>query len=141
MAEAYATVTDYTDRTGAELDFKGKQQVTALLVDASALIRRNIPAGFTPDPDITRALAVKIVGRARTNPGGLRSKTVGGRAETYGEDGGLYITEAEATDLQPPADDEGGGVYTVTLRDEAFPPRRHGGRREPHYYDELERWC
>lgn len=125
MAEPFATVADYVARTGRPLKPAQETQVQAYLVDATALIRSRLPTGYEPDPDMARAIAVKIVRRAITNPGGLRSRMVGGWSESYDEDGGLYITDDEVASLLPDEDDEG-QAYTVRMIDYAYGPQaRH----------------
>jgi hypothetical protein len=44
-------------------------------------------------------------------------------SETLGESGGLYLTESEIAQLQPPdtADPDSDAAYTVVLRDEGLP--------------------
>ena len=63
-----------------------------------------------------------MVIRATTNPGGRRSRTVGGVSETYDQDGGLYLADGELDALMSGWDQGASGAYTVGLRDEAFPP-------------------
>lgn len=120
MAEAYATVDDYTARTpGPSLTDQQRVQVDALLVDASAIMRGKVPAGIVPDPDTARAICVKIVKRAVINAGGRRSRTIGGYAETLTDSGGLYITDEEINDLLGDTSASGDGAYTVPLYDQA----------------------
>lgn len=121
---SYATLTDYEQRHGTVSTVEMGDKVRAELADASALIRSILPAGYTPAADLTRALAVKVAWRSITNPGGRRSKTVGSVSESYGEDGGLYLSEQEQAMLlaayragQPTA-------YTVDLRDDGLCQRR-----------------
>jgi hypothetical protein len=136
---AFATVQDYAVRTGkSSLSEAQTQRVTALLDDASALIRSQLPAGYEPDADLAKAVTVAVVVRAVTNPGGLRSKTVGGVSATYDQDGGLYLADGELDALLAGWDTGSSGAYTLGVRDEAFPPysQRMGdtyayrGRRE-----------
>ncbi|MFJ5089973.1 hypothetical protein [Streptomyces sp. NPDC088674] len=117
---AFATLDDYTARAGASLSASQRAQVEAYLNDASALMRRHIPAGHEPDPDTLRAVCVAVVRRVMANPGGYRSRTIGGYSETLGEDGGLYLTDDEKDQLLPPEDDDLGAdaAYTVGLRSE-----------------------
>lgn len=125
MAATYASVGDYTKRTpGPALTDAKRDQVAAMLVDASAIIRNAIPPGIDADPDVARALCVTIARRAITNPGGHRSRTIGGYAETLTDAGGLFITDDEIEllvgELQADA------AYTVPIRDQGYPRRRYG---------------
>jgi hypothetical protein len=63
-----------------------------------------------------------VAERALINTGGRRSRTVGGVSETYDQDGGLYLADAELNALLAGWDGGSSGAYTVPLRDEAFPP-------------------
>jgi hypothetical protein len=87
---AFATVDDYTARAGGTLSAAQAVQVAAYLDDATAMMRRHIPAGYEPDPATLRAVCVAVVRRVMANPGGYRQRTIGGYSETLGEDGGLY---------------------------------------------------
>jgi hypothetical protein len=118
---AFATVDDYEARAAVTLADPQLSQVTAYLTDASALMTRAIPAGFTPDPDTARAVCVSIVRRVMANPGGFRVRTIGGYSETLGEDGGMYLTDAEAALLQPtdPTDPDADAAYSVSLAEES----------------------
>lgn len=120
---AFATTADYQARAAVTLAEPQLSQVAAYLDDASALMRRHIPAGYTPDPDTTRAVCVAVVRRMMANPGGYRARTIGGYSETLGEDGGLYLTEAEIGMLQPEdADDpDADAAYSVPLLDQGLP--------------------
>jgi hypothetical protein len=113
----YATVQDYADRHALTLSGAAAIQVQALLVDASALIRNNLPTGFIPDPELARALAVVIAHRSKKNPGGLRSRTLGEYSEVLGEAGGLYITKGDIDSLLPSEFGNGDAAYTVLPRD------------------------
>jgi hypothetical protein len=117
---AYATLADYEARHGSVCSSEQINQVTALLDDASALIAAILPAGYTPAAELTRAVAVSVAWRGITNPGGLRSKTVGGVSESYGEDGGLYLTDAERRMLLAAYDADHSTAYTVELRDDGL---------------------
>jgi hypothetical protein len=120
---AFATLDDYTVRTGqSALSTAQAARITALLDDASALIRSQLPTGYEPDADLAKAVVVTMVIRAATNPGGRRSRTVGGVSETYDQDGGLYLADGELEALLSGWDEGGSGAYTVGLRDDAFPP-------------------
>lgn len=120
---AFATVEDYAVRTGqSSLGTTQSARITALLDDASALIRSQLPAGYDPDPDLAKAVTVAVVVRAATNPGGLRSKTVGGVSATFDQDGGLYLADGELDALLAGWDTGSSGAYTLGVRDEAFPP-------------------
>lgn len=126
MADPYATVADYQVRTGQTLTGPAADQVTALLADASAIVRSILPAGYEPDADAARAVVVAMVRRGMTNPGGRRSITMGGYSATLDQDGGLYLTDAERDLLLAGYEGDGAsGAYTVGLRDEAFLPRAH----------------
>jgi hypothetical protein len=122
---AFATVTDYTDRVAVTLPEGSpkRRQVEAYLDDASALMRRHIPAGHEPDPATLRAIAVSVVRRVMANPGGYRQRTIGQYSETLGEDGGLYLTDEEIAQLQPEdaTDPSADAAYTVGLADSGMP--------------------
>lgn len=123
MAEPYATVADYEVRAGQTLTGPGRDQVDALLGDASAIVRSILPAGYEPDADAARAVVVAMVRRGMANPGGLRSRTMGGYSETLDQDGGLYLTDAERDLILAGYEGDGAsGAYTIGLRDEAYPP-------------------
>ncbi|MEU3124668.1 hypothetical protein ABZ696_30945 [Streptomyces albidoflavus] len=128
-APPFATVEDYEARAGVRLVEPQRSQVEAYLDDASALMRRHIPAGFTPDPATTKAIAVAVVRRVMANPGGYRQRTIGQYSETLGEAGGLYLTEDEIAALQPEdsTDPDADGAYTLGMRDEGLP----GWRPDP----------
>jgi hypothetical protein len=120
---AFATVDDFTVRTGqSSLSMVQAGRVTALLDDASALVRSQLPPGYDPPADLAKAITVTMVIRATTNPGGLRSKTVGGVSATYDQDGGLYLTDDELALLLSGLDENSSGAYTVGVHDAAFPP-------------------
>jgi hypothetical protein len=117
---AFATVEDYTARAGGALSAAQAVQVAAYLDDATAMMRRHIPTGYEPDPATLRAICVAVVRRVMANPGGFRQRTIGGYSETLGEDGGLYVTDDEKDQLQPPEDDgdpDSDAAYTVGLVD------------------------
>jgi hypothetical protein len=126
---AYATVDDYATWTGQTLSAAQQAQVTMKLDGVSALIRSKLPSGYEPDAEVAKMLVLAIVERAMTNTGGLRSKTVGGVALTFGEDGGLYVTDDEWDSLLSGWDEGASGAYTVGLRDDAFAPVVPGLRR------------
>ncbi len=128
---AFATVADYEARAAVTLAGVQLAQVTALLDDASALIRSRLPAGFEPDADMARAVTVGVVRRVMANPGGYRARTIGAYSETLGEDGGLYLTDDELAALLPAEQDPGThAAYSVPLADQApwgwSDPERHG---------------
>lgn len=121
MAAPYATVEDYEARAAVSLPENSprRRQIEQYLVDASALMRRHVPAGHEPDTETTRAICVAVVRRVIANPGGRRQRSIGQYAETLGEDGGLYLTDDEKeqlgddSDVDPDAD----AAYTVGLVD------------------------
>lgn len=117
---AYATRDDYEDRHGPATTDQQIKKINAKLQDATALIRSVLPAGYTPAAELTRALCVAITYRAITNPGGLRSQTVGGVSRSFGEDGGLYLTEAEERMLLAAHTAASATAYTVDLRDDGL---------------------
>lgn len=120
---AFATVEDYITWTGkTSLSDAQQDQITMKLEGVSALIRVKLPSGYDPDPVVSRTIVLAIIERAMTNTGGLRSKQVGGVAYTFGEDGGLYITDDEWENLLSGWDEGSSGAYTLGVRDEAFPP-------------------
>jgi hypothetical protein len=120
----YATLTDYEQRHGTVSTVAMGDKVRAELEDASALIRSILPAGYTPAVELTRALAVKVAWRSITNPGGRRSVTVGSVSESYGEDGGLYLTDAERAMLLAAFNAGQPTAYTVDLRDDGLRHQR-----------------
>ncbi|WP_431784331.1 hypothetical protein [Streptomyces chumphonensis] len=117
---AYATVEDYEARAAVSLVGAKRAQVEAYLDDASALMRRHIPAGHNPDPDVLRTVAIAVTRRVMANPGGYRQRTIGQYSETLGEDGGLYLTDDESGLLQPePVDDPtADAAYSIGLVDD-----------------------
>lgn len=119
MAAAFATVEDYEKRAAVTLAGARRDQVEVYLEDASALMRGKIPAGHTPDPDTTRAIAIAVTRRVIANGGGYRQRTIGQYSETLGENGGLYLTEDEIDQLQPEddTDPDADAAYTVRLVD------------------------
>lgn len=121
MAAAFATVEDYEARAAVTLPDGSprRRQVEQYLVDASALMRRHIPAGYEPDTDTTRAICIAVVRRVLANPGGRRQRSIGQYAETLGEDGGLYLTDDEKQQLgdDTDADPDADGAYSLTLTD------------------------
>lgn len=121
---AYATLTDYERRHGTVSSVEMGDKVRAELEDASALIGSILPAGYTPAAELTRALAVKVAWRSITNPGGRRSVTVGSVSESYGEDGGLYLTDQEQAMLLAAYNAGQPTAYTVDLRDDGLRHRR-----------------
>lgn len=132
MAAAFATVEDYEKRAAVTLPDGSprRAQVEVYLDDASALMRRHIPAGYTPDPDTTRAIAVAVTRRVVANGGGYRQRTIGQYSETLGENGGLYLTPDEIEQLQPEDSTDPGAdiAYSVELVD------RGGWRDDPADY-------
>jgi hypothetical protein len=119
---AFATVEDYTARSGATLSAAQTVQVAAYLDDATAMMRRHIPPDYEPDAGTLRAICVAVVRRVMANPGGFRQRTIGGYSETLGEDGGLYLTDDEKEQLLPPPgngdDPDSDAAYTVGLADQ-----------------------
>lgn len=131
MAEPFATVKDYTDRSAVTLPEGSakRTQVEVYLADASAIMRRHIPAGYTPDEATLRAICVAVVRRVMANPGGYRQRTIGQYSESLGEDGGLYLTDDEKAQLQPEdaTDPDSDAAYSVDLVDGGLP----GWRPDP----------
>ncbi|MFI5808980.1 hypothetical protein [Streptomyces sp. NPDC051561] len=126
---AFATVEDYEKRAAVTLAGARRDQVEAYLDDASALMRRHIPAGYTPAAETTRAIVIAVTRRVIANGGGYRQRTIGQYSETLGENGGLYLTEDEIGQLQPEVvtDPDADAAYTVGLLDQA----PHGWRDDP----------
>lgn len=122
---AFATVEDYEARAAVSLPEGSprRKQVEAYLDDASALMRRHIPAGYEPDPATLKAIAVSVVRRVMANPGGYRQRTIGQYSESLGEDGGLYLTDDEKAQLQPEdvTDPGADAAFTLGLRDDGLP--------------------
>lgn len=138
---AFATIEEYVTWTGqTSMSDAQKARVTMRLDGVSALIRTKLPSGYEPDPDVARMLLLAIVERAMTNPGGLRSKTVGGVAYTFDQDGSLYVTDEEWDSLLARWQEGSSGAYTVGLRDEAFPPCVPGLYDPYAYHDRRERY-
>ncbi|RRQ79399.1 hypothetical protein CQW39_09660 [Streptomyces griseofuscus] len=129
---AFATVDDYSARAAVTLaeGSPKRAQVEAYLDDATALMRRHIPAGYEPDPATLKAIAVSIVRRVMANPGGYRQRTIGQYSESLGEDGGLYLTDDEKAQLAPEdvTDPDADAAYTIGVADEGLP----GWRRDPY---------
>lgn len=134
---AFATVDDYTARAAVTLaeGSPRRAQVEAYLDDASALMARHIPAGYTPDEGTLRAICVSVVRRVMANPGGRRQRTIGQYSETLGEDGGLYLTPDEVGQLQPEdtTDPDADAAYSFGLADEGLP----GWRPDPYEWRPL----
>jgi hypothetical protein len=124
---AYATLADYEARHGTVASGAQIDKVNALLDDASALISAILPAGYSPAVELARAVCVAVAWRGVTNPGGLRSVTVGSVSESYGEDGGLYLTDGEMAMLLAAHTAGVATAYTIDLRDDGLrdyrPPR------------------
>ncbi|MEU9065822.1 hypothetical protein AB0D60_02860 [Streptomyces sp. NPDC048306] len=122
---AFATVEDYEARAAVSLPEGSprRTQVEVYLDDASALMRRHIPAGYEPDPATLKAIAVSVVRRVMANPGGYRQRTIGQYSESLGEDGGLYLTDDEKAQLQPEDTTDPGAdaAFTIGLRDDGLP--------------------
>ncbi|AQW55292.1 hypothetical protein ACIQPP_05585 [Streptomyces violaceusniger] len=132
---AFATVADYEARAAVTLaeGSPRRAQVEAYLDDASALMRRYIPAGYEPDPATLKAIAVSVVRRVMANPGGYRQRTIGQYSESLGEDGGLYLTDDEKAQLAPEdvTDPDADAAYSLGLVDEGLP----GWRPDPACYE------
>lgn len=128
---AFATVDDYEARAAVALPegSSRRRQVEVYLDDASALMQRHIPTGYTPDEGTLRAICVAVVRRVMANPGGYRQRTIGQYSESLGEDGGLYLTEDEKAQLQPEdvTDPDADAAYSVGLDDQGLP----GWRPDP----------
>ncbi|MFF3190554.1 hypothetical protein [Streptomyces misionensis] len=137
MAAAFATVDDYAARAAVTLaeGSPRRAQVEAYLDDASALMRRHIPAGYTPDEGTLRAIAVAVVRRVMANPGGYRQRTIGQYSESLGEDGGLYLTDDEKAQLAPEdvTDPDADAAYSLGVVDEGLP----GWRPDPYEWRHL----
>jgi hypothetical protein len=122
---AYATVADYEARAAVTLaeGSPRRAQVEAYLDDASALMARHIPDGYTPDAGTLRAICVAVVRRVMANPGGYRQRTIGQYSESLGEDGGLYLTDDEKAQLAPAdvVDPDADAAYTLGVADEGLP--------------------
>ncbi|MCT9142942.1 hypothetical protein [Streptomyces violarus] len=129
---AFATVEDYEARAAVSLPDGSprRAQVEAYLEDASALMARHIPVGFTPDEGTLRAICVAVVRRVMANPGGYRQRTIGQYSESLGEDGGLYLTSDEKAQLVPEdvVDPGADAAYSIGVRDEGLP----GWRNDPY---------
>lgn len=130
---AYATLADYEARHGTVASPAMNDKVRAKLADASAVVRSVLPPGYVPDAALARAVTVAVAWRSLTNPGGRRSVTVGAVSESYGEDGGLYVTEGERRMLLAAYTEGSTAAYTIELRDDGlrdfYGPRRSGRYR------------
>ncbi|MER6598977.1 hypothetical protein [Streptomyces parvus] len=127
---AFATVEDYEKRALVTLPEGSprRAQVEVYLEDASSLMRGKIPAGHTPDPETTRAIAVAVTRRVIANGGGYRQRTIGQYSETLGEAGGLYLTEDEVDQLQPEeSNPDADAAFTLDLVDRS----PYGWRDDP----------
>ncbi|MEV6836772.1 hypothetical protein AB0N17_20070 [Streptomyces sp. NPDC051133] len=135
---AFATVADYEARAAVTLPEGSprRAQVEAYLDDASALMARHIPAGYTPDEGTLRAIAVSVVRRVMANPGGYRQRTIGQYSESLGEDGGLYLTDDEKAQLAPEdvTDPEADAAYSLGVADAGLP----GWRPDPYPYHQYD---
>jgi hypothetical protein len=137
---AFATVDEYGTWVGQEsMTDAQRARVQMRLDGASALIRSQLPDGFEPDPELAKTTTLVVVERALINTGGRRSRTVGGVSETYDQDGGLYLADAELTALLSGWEDGSSGAYTVGLRDDAFPPCPAGPVHPYRYRDRRDR--
>lgn len=117
---AFATIADYEKRAAVTLAEPRRSQVEALLDDISAMIRARVPAGYEPDPDVAKMVTVSVARRAMANPGGYRQRTIGQYSETLGEDGGLYLTDAELDLLLGDQEDpDADAAYSVTLAEQS----------------------
>jgi hypothetical protein len=118
---AYATVADYEARAAVTLPEGSprRAQVQAYLDDATALMQRHIPTGYSPDEGTLRAICVAVVRRVMANPGGYRQRTIGQYSESLGEDGGLYLTDDEKAQLQPEdvTDPTADAAYSIGFAD------------------------
>ena len=121
----YATLADYEQRHGTVSTPELGDKVRALLDDASALAGSILPPGYVPAAALLRAVVVAVAWRSLTNPGGRRSVTVGSVSESYGEDGGLYLTDAEQAMLLAAYNAGQPTAYTVDLRDDGLRRQRN----------------
>lgn len=117
MAVPFATIDDWNTKFAVTLTGPAAAQVQFLLEEASAMIRGNLPTGYQPDPILARGMALTMAQRAKTNPGGRRSRTLGEYSETLGEAGGMYMTAGEIDSLLPPEFGDGTAAYTVVALD------------------------
>lgn len=113
----FATVDDWNTKYAVTLSGAAASQVQALLEEASAMIRGNLPTGYTPDLVLARGLALTMAHRAKVNPGGRRKRALGEYSEDLGEAGGMYMTQGEIDSLLPSQFGDGDDAYTVLPRD------------------------
>ena len=113
MADPFATSEDYELRTGQTLDPDRKPQVTALLGDASELIREHSPgiddrmAATPPSPSqsLVAGICVRMVVRYLANPELAAAASSGPFAKSWASNNarGLWLTDDELAVLNPPA--------------------------------------
>lgn len=104
-----ATADDYQTRTGETLDVTGIAQVTLLLQEASALIRREAPGidaailANTMDPVLVTGICCRVVQRYLANPTQATQLGTGPFIEGYAAATatGLALTAAEKGQLTP----------------------------------------
>lgn len=102
---------------------KDPERATALLEDASALIRRAGSASWTEDdvPAAVVAVLVRVVSRAWANPAGLSDEQVGDYQVTYASTGGVYLLADEVSTIQRGAGRSGLHTVSTTRTDPARP--------------------
>jgi hypothetical protein len=113
----FATLQDWQNRYAVTLSGPAASQVQALLEEASAMIRGNLPTGYTPEAVLARGLTLTMAHRAKVNPGGRRRRELGDYSEDLGEAGGMYMTQGEIDALLPSQFGDGDAAYTVLPAD------------------------
>lgn len=118
-----ATYQEYELRTARTLSAAERVQVTALLGDASALIRSasadldaRIAAG-TLDAGLVTGIAVRVVQRFLSNPTGASQVTSGPFSRAYAASNtrGLFLTDEDLAALTPPVVNGARGVGTIRV--------------------------
>jgi hypothetical protein len=109
MAASFASSEDYELRTGQTLDAQGKAQVSALLGEASELIREHSPGiddrvtAGSPAPTLVAGITVRMVSRYLANPDQASNLATGpfSRGWAAVNARGLWVTEDEKAVLNP----------------------------------------
>jgi hypothetical protein len=102
----FATVDDVNDRLlGRDLTAAERAKVPALLADASAIMRREVPGLDNPaPPDTAAGVCCAMVLRVVTNPEGKRQQSIDDYSYTIDSarsTGALYLSEDERELLEP----------------------------------------
>jgi hypothetical protein len=110
---AFATLYQFQMRFERPVASDEEPRVGALLDDATAIIRAQVPQLTDPPPATVVNVVCAMVARVIRNPDGKRSETIDDYSFTRDNAvsvGGLYLTEAEKDVLTSP----GAGAFTIT---------------------------